>query len=192
MNWSMKKNKGVGKMKAKIKKEIKSWGKSLLIALGIAFVIRTFFISPYIVEGASMEPTLHNQEKVIVNKLNFTGNFDRGEIIIIKGREKNYVKRLIGLPGDRIEIKNDSLYINGVFCKEPYLSKNKQLARQMGSRLTGDFGPITVPKNKYFVMGDNRLVSMDSRNGLGFIDKKRVIGKGELVFYPVSDFRNVK
>lgn len=181
-----------GEMKANIKKELKSWGKSLLIALGIAFVIRSFLISPYIVEGASMEPTLHDQEKVIVNKLNFTGNFDRGEIVIIKGKTKNYVKRIIGLPGDRIEVKNDVLHVNGVICKEPYLSKNREIAKQMGSRLTGDYGPITVPKNKYFVMGDNRLVSKDSRNGLGFIDKKRIVGKGELVFYPVSDFRNVK
>jgi len=179
-------------MKAYIKKEIKSWGKSLLIALGIAFIIRTFLISPYIVVGASMEPTLHNQEKVIVNKLNFTGKFDRGEIVIIKGREKNYVKRIIGLPGDRIEVKKDTLYVNGVICKEPYLTENRKLASQMGSRLTGDYGPITVPKNKYFVMGDNRLRSTDSRNGLGFINKNRIVGKGELVFYPVSDFRNVK
>ncbi|KQL55235.1 signal peptidase [Heyndrickxia shackletonii] len=179
-------------MRDNVRKEIKSWGKSLLIALVIVFVIRSFLISPYIVKGASMEPTLHNNEKVIVNKWNFTGRFDRGEIVIIRGKEKNYVKRIIGLPGDKIVIKNDRLYINGVFCKEPYLSENRKLARQMGSRLTGDYGPITVPKNKYFVMGDNRLRSTDSRNGLGLIQKERIVGKGEIVFYPVSDFRSVQ
>lgn len=191
MNIEKKSHGNVKIMKDNVKREIKSWGKAILIALGIAFVIRTFLISPYIVKGASMEPTLHDQEKVIVNKLNIMG-FDRGEIVIIKGKEKNYVKRIIGLPGDKIVIKNDRLYINGVFYSEPYLSENRKLARQMGSRLTGDFGPITVPKNKYFVMGDNRLRSTDSRNGLGFIDKDGIIGKGEVVFYPVSDFRNVK
>lgn len=159
-------------MNLNTKKELMSWGKALFIAFGIAFVVRAFLFSPYIVEGASMEPTLHNQEKIMVNKFNLTDRFNRGEIIIIKGKEENYVKRIIGLPGDKVEMKNDKLYINGVLYKESYLSQNRKLAEQSGSKLTGDFGPITVPKNKFFVMGDNRLYSMDSRNGLGYIQKK--------------------
>ncbi|CRK82052.1 signal peptidase I [Neobacillus massiliamazoniensis] len=176
-------------MNLKTKNELKSWGKSLFIAFGIAFVVRTFLFSPYIVEGASMEPTLHNQEKIMVNKFNLTDRFNRGEIIIIKGKEENYVKRIIGLPGDKVEVKNDKLYINGVFFEESYLSQNRKLAEQMGSKLTGDFGPITVPKNKFFVMGDNRLYSKDSRNGLGYIQKEDIVGQSEFVFFPFSDIR---
>lgn len=175
-----------------LKKELKSWGKSLIIALGIAFVVKTFLFSPYIVKGASMEPTLHNQEKIFVNKFLFSDGFNRGEIVIIEGKEKHYVKRIIGIPGDKIVMEDDKLYINGDLYKEPYLSENLKLAKQMGSRLTGDFGPITVPENQYFVMGDNRLKSMDSRNGLGFIREKSIIAKGEFVLYPLSDIRNIK
>jgi signal peptidase I len=174
------------------KKELKSWGKSLLIAFGIAFIIRTFLLAPYIVEGASMEPTLHNQEKIFVNKLNLTDSFSRGEIVIIKGKEDNYVKRIIGLPGDTIVMKSDKLFINGVLYKESYLSQNRELAKQMGSQLTGDFGPITVPKNKFFVMGDNRLYSKDSRNGLGYFTKEDLVGQSEFVFFPFSHLRNIK
>ncbi|MEB6550755.1 signal peptidase I [Heyndrickxia sporothermodurans] len=179
-------------MERKTKKELKSWGKALIIALGIAFVTRTFFFAPYTVKGESMEPTLHDQEKVFVNKFNANDRYHRGDIVIIKGKEKNYVKRIIGLPGDKIFMENDKLFIDGVLCKEPYLSQNLKLAMKEGSNLTGDFGPITVPHNKYFVMGDNRLKSEDSRNGLGFIRKQSIIGKSEFVFFPFSHFRNVE
>ncbi|MBS4171686.1 signal peptidase I [Bacillus sp. FJAT-49736] len=179
-------------MKVALKRELKSWAKSILIAILIAFVVRNFIFSPYIVKGVSMEPTLHNQEKVIVNKMTFTGNFDRGDIVIIEGKEKKYIKRIIGLPGDKVVVKNDKLYVNGVYYNEPYLAKNRKLAEQMGSRLTGDYGPITVPKDKFFVMGDNRLESIDSRNGLGFIQKEKIIGKGKIVFSPLSDLRNIR
>lgn len=171
------------------KKELVSWGKSILIALGIAFVVRTFLFSPYIVEGSSMEPTLHNHEKIFVNK---SVGFSRGDIVIIKGSAENYVKRIIGFPGDRIEMKNDQLFINGKSFKETYLSSNMKLAQQQGSKLTEDFGPIIVPKHHYFVMGDNRLFSRDSRNGLGYIKEESIVGKSEFVFYPFTDVRMVK
>ena len=169
--------------------ELFSWGKAVLIAIGIAFIVRTFFFSPYIVEGASMEPTLHDQEKIFVKK---TDSITRGDIVIIKGKKENYVKRIIGLPGDIIVMKNDQLTLNGVQFNEPYLSQNRKMAKEIGNQLTGDFGPITVPKDDYFVMGDNRLKSMDSRNGLGFIQKDRIVGQTEFVFFPFTHFRETK
>lgn len=174
------------------KEEIKSWTKSIIIAFGIAILIRTFIFSPYIVEGASMEPTLHNHEKIFVSKLKSSELFDRGEIVIIKGSEENYVKRIIGLPGDMIEMINDELFINGKLINEEYLTENLELAEQQGSKLTGDFGPTKVPKDHYYVMGDNRLKSMDSRNGLGFIQKETIVGISEFVFYPFSNLRNLE
>jgi len=179
-------------LKINPKKELVSWGKTLIVALGIAFVIKTFLFAPYIVDGESMEPTLHDHEKIFVNKFNFNDHFNRGDIVIIKGKEKNYVKRVIGLPGDTIEVKKDQLFINGVLSKEPYLSHNLKLAKEMGNQLTDDFGPIKVPNNKYFVMGDNRLFSMDSRNGLGLILKEDIVGQSEFVIFPFSQIRNTK
>ncbi|MBY0156528.1 MULTISPECIES: signal peptidase I [Cytobacillus] len=170
------------------KHEIVSWLKSLLIAFGIAMVIRVFLFSPYYVEGASMDPTLHDEEKIFVNKFE---ELDRGDIVIIKGEEKNYVKRLIGFPGDELEMKDDHLYINGKQWDEDYLSENRKEAEGIVNKLTGDFGPLTVPEDHYFVMGDNRLVSLDSRNGLGYIEKERIIGVSEFVWYPFSNVRKV-
>jgi len=179
-------------LKSNQKKELVSWAKTLIIGVAIAFIVKSFLFARYVVDGASMEPTLHDHEKIFVNKLNFNDRYNRGEIVIINGKEKNYVKRLIGLPGDTIQVKNDQLFINGVLSKESYLSHNLKLAKEMGSQLTDDFGPIKVPNNKYFVMGDNRLVSMDSRNGLGFILKDEIVGQSEFVIYPFSQIRNTK
>ncbi|WP_201781457.1 signal peptidase I [Sporosarcina globispora] len=171
------------------KHEIASWLKSLLIAFGIAMVIRVFLFSPYYVEGASMDPTLHDEEKILVNKFE---ELNRGDIVIIKGDEKNYVKRLIGFPGDELEMKDDQLYINGKQWEEDYLAENREAAEGIVNKLTGDFGPLTVPEDHYFVMGDNRLVSLDSRNGLGFIEKEQIIGVSELVWYPFTSMRKVE
>ncbi|MEZ0116362.1 signal peptidase I [Heyndrickxia faecalis] len=173
-------------------KGIKTLLKSFIFAILLVAVIRGFFIAPYMVEGESMEPTLHNHDKILVYKVHSAADYQRGDIIIIKGETENYVKRIIGLPGDTILVKNDHLYINGKLRKEPYLAKNLKAARKKGSKLTNNFGPLTVPKNKYFVMGDNRLYSEDSRNGLGLIPKKELVGKTEAVFYPLSQIREVR
>jgi len=179
-------------MKPNSMAQLNSWVKTFFLVFGLAFIVRTFLFSPYIVEGASMEPTLHNHEKILVNKLNMANHFNRGEIVILQGDNKYFVKRIIGLPGETISMKNDKLFINGVLVKEPYLSHNLKLAKQMGTKLTEDFGPITVPKDKYFVMGDNRLYSMDSRNGLGYFTKEQIIGQSEFVFFPFSHIRSIK
>jgi signal peptidase I len=179
-------------VKSTIFAELKSWIISLSIAVAIVFIVRTFLFAPYIVEGASMEPTLHNQEKIFVNKLTALTGFDRGEIVIIKGSEDNYVKRIIGLPGDKVEMNNDQLFVNGELIKESYLAYNREVAEQMGINLTDDFELVTVPQNQYFVMGDNRLVSMDSRNGLGLIEEDRIVGSPEFVYFPFKEIRTVE
>jgi len=179
----------------KLTEEIWGWTKSLLIGLAIALFVKIFIFSPYTVQGASMEPTLHNEERLFVNKFTaFTDSFNRGDIVIIKrpGETERYVKRIIGLPGDTISMENDQLFVNGKVIEEDYLQENREEAKQQSMKLTEDFGPIEVPDGNYFVMGDNRLVSMDSRNGLGFIEEKTIIGKAQFVMLPIQDMRIVK
>ena len=172
------------------KKDIMGWIKSIVIAIGIAIIVRTFLFSPYIVEGISMEPTLHNHERLFVNIAAIKmGEVKRGDIVIIKGEDLNYVKRVIGLPGDVIEMRNDHLIVNGITLQEPYLAENKKAADSKGWPLTEDFGPLTVPSGEYFVMGDNRQRSMDSRNGLGLIKEESLIGKSEFVIFPLKKAR---
>lgn len=177
--------------KSKVLEEVKSWALTIIVALAIVLTVRTFLFAPYNVEGASMEPTLHNNEKIFVNKFSSVESITRGDIVIIEGSSVNYVKRVIGLPGDEVKMENDQLFINGQVFDEIYLENNREVAEQMGTLLTEDFGPITVPENEYFVMGDNRLVSMDSRNGLGLISKETIVGKSEFVFFPFTDIRTV-
>ncbi|CAM4077281.1 signal peptidase I [Lederbergia lenta] len=167
-----------------------SWFKPIILAVAIVFIVRTFIFSPFIVDGASMEPTLHDRERIIVSKTsNWIGDINRGDIIIIKGTKDNYVKRVIGLPGDVLEMKEDRLFINEKEVKEPYLKENQIVADKKGLLLTGDFGPLQIPEEHYFVMGDNRLDSGDSRNFLGYIDEKNIIGKSKFVFFPIKNMR---
>ncbi|MBD3109517.1 signal peptidase I [Bacillus sp. AGMB 02131] len=176
---------------SKLAVELKSWLKAIVLAVVIAIIVRSFIFSSYTVEGQSMEPTLFSNEKMIVNKMDFIYSFKHGDIIIIEGLEDEifYVKRLIGLPGDTIEMNSDILYVNGKEVKEAYLEENKQHAHEQGSLFTGNFGPITVPEGEYFVLGDNRLNSTDSRNGLGLISEERIVGTSEFIFYPLSEIR---
>ncbi|QIW80503.1 signal peptidase I sipS [Bacillus tequilensis] len=172
------------------KKTIVEWTKAIVIAGVLVLLIRHFIFSPYIVDGESMEPTLHNRERVFVNMtVKYIGEFDRGDIIVLNGDDVHYVKRIIGLPGDTVEVKSDQLYINGKKVAEPYLAAYKKIANQNGEHLTDDFGPVKVPDDKYFVMGDNRQKSMDSRNGLGLFTKKQIAGTSKFVFFPFNEMR---
>ncbi|ALC89113.1 signal peptidase I [Bacillus sp. FJAT-18017] len=169
------------------KKEVWDWFKSIGIALIIVIVVRTFLFTPVIVEGASMMPTLHNNERMMVTKV---GELERFDIVVFHANEtENYIKRVIGLPGDKIEYKNDKLFINGKQYKEHYLAEYK---KELDSY--GDTGPLTnnftatVPKDTIFVMGDNRRKSMDSRH-IGPISKDKVIGETSIVFWPIEDVK---
>ncbi|GGA87779.1 signal peptidase I [Ornithinibacillus halotolerans] len=167
--------------KAKEKNEWVEWGKAIVIAIILAYLLRTFIFATSIVEGDSMDPTLQDGERVIFNKIVYLiDKPERGDIVIIHRPEKNFVKRVIGLPGETIEIKNHQLYINNSLYDQNFLTEDAK-------NHTGNFGPISIPKGRYFVMGDNRSISKDSRNGLGFIMEDEIIGRSEFIFYPFSE-----
>ena len=176
---------------AKDKNEILEWIKALFIAIILAFIIRTFLFTPILVEGSSMEPTLQDQDRMIVTKISEPKRFD---IVVFHASEsKDYIKRVIGLPGDRIEYIDDILYINGTPYDEPYLTEFKQ---EIGDRpLTGSFtlretpvGSAVVPEGHLFVMGDNRQDSTDSRH-IGAIPMEKVVGTTNIVYFPIKDIK---
>lgn len=179
-------------MKIEWKKEGIEWMKAFGIGIIIFVFIRTFFFSNYIVEGESMMPTLQDGNKLVVNKLGYhISDLNRFDVIVFHATEKeDFVKRIIGLPGDKIEFMDDQLYINGKAFQEPFLSEYKQ--ESPGIKLTEDFrleeitGESRVPDGKLFVMGDNRLGSMDSRH-FGFISVNQVVGKVDLRYWPIEE-----
>lgn len=162
---------------------ISDWIKSLVIAVIIALFIRAFFVEAAVVSGESMYPTLINGERLIVNKMS-NSSFERGNIIVFKGLGKKiYVKRIVGIGGDSVKIKDSVLYINGLAVEEEYVANKKM----------DDFGPESVPKECFFILGDNRPISFDSRSGdMGFICKDMIRGKVAFVFWPILDARIVK
>ncbi|MHC0036761.1 signal peptidase I [Pseudoneobacillus sp. C159] len=174
------------------KKEVKEWMKAFAIGLIIFVFIRTFFFSNYVVEGESMMPTLQNGNKLVVNKIGYQiGDFNRFDVIVFHAnQEEDFVKRIIGLPGDKIVYEDEQLFINGKKFAEPFLEEYRK--EVLGGRLTGDFtleeltGEKVVPKNHLFVLGDNRLGSWDSRH-FGFITVDQVVGKVNLRYWPIED-----
>ncbi|WP_062048674.1 signal peptidase I [Bacillus sp. JCM 19034] len=170
------------------KKESWEWIKAILFAFALAFIIRQFLLAPVIVDGESMLPTLENSDRMIVNKMAYTfSEPKRFDIIVFHAPAgKDYIKRVIGLPGDEIKYENDQLYVNGEAIDEPYLEEFQRLYEP--EVLTHDFLPIIVPEQQLFVLGDNRRRSKDSRD-IGTIHVDEVIGRARIVFWPISNFR---
>lgn len=165
---------------------------NLILSVAIAFVlflvIRTYLFYPFQVVGDSMVPTLETGDRLILNKL---AEVDRFDIVVFPapdGTDEEYVKRIIGLPGDEITFFQDELYINGEKVEEHYLEALKEGSDQA---LTGDFtlfsltGEATVPEDMYFVLGDNRSVSKDSRV-FGFIPSAEIEGTADLRLWPLN------
>lgn len=182
-----------------IGKELRGWISAIVIAVLIAFVVRHFLISNYIVQGTSMMPNLQNNNRLIVNKVAYDFSQPHyGDIIIFHATPtEDYVKRVIGLPGDKIVYKNDQLYRNGKKISEPYLKPYRQQyeATHPGENFTQNFSlqteqstnhVMSVPKGDLWVMGDNRSVSIDSRS-FGFVSMSKVVGKVSLRYYPFSE-----
>lgn len=196
-----------------MKQFIKEWGSFILflIALGL---VRLFLIQPVSVDGHSMDPTLADGERLIVLR---TAKIDRFDIVVAKEKEgsktKEIVKRVIGLPGDTITYKDDVLYVNGKKTSEPYLDKYQkafedddlqdiysyntlfqQLAENSDAFTTAKDGSteftVKVPKNQYFLLGDDRIVSKDSRE-VGSFKKSAIIGEVKFRFWPLSKIGGV-
>ncbi|GKV55611.1 signal peptidase I [Sporosarcina sp. NCCP-2222] len=181
----------------KTKNETLEWVKALLIAFGLAAIIRIFLFTPIVVDGISMMPTLEDGDRMIVNKIGYTiGTPNRFDIVVFHAPEqKDYIKRVIGLPGDTVEYRDDVLYVNGQAYDEPYLDEYKKTVTD--GPLTEDFtleekiDRKTVPEGYVFVMGDNRRKSKDSRH-IGAVPIDEIIGSTKFIFWPIEDFGMVK
>ncbi|GGM21279.1 signal peptidase I [Paraliobacillus quinghaiensis] len=182
---------------AKKKSEWFDWLKALLIAILLAFIVRTFLFSPIIVEGPSMQPNLQNGDHMIVNKINYKLNEpERFDIVVFHATEKrDYIKRVIGLPGETVEMRADTLYIDGEPVEESFLATEKS-QQASGQVYTMNFSmedsqylPEVIPEGHVFVLGDNRSNSTDSRSSsLGLISYDQIVGNAVLIYWPINRF----
>lgn len=180
--------------KTGLKYELLDLLKTFIICFVCVFVITTFLAKPVRVDGRSMYPTLEDGEIGIMNV--FSAKFqdiDRFDVVVVYNEEKkeNWVKRVIGLPGDTIYAKNDVVYVNGMAIDEPYLNSTyvKQIQNR-GDMFTGDFDKVTLGDDEYFLMGDNRIVSHDSRK-VGPFKREDIKGKGVMVIFPFTKIKLV-
>ena len=162
----------------KKKSSLREMIEVIVTALVLAFLIKTFIVGNFWIPSESMVPTIEVNDKVIVT--NFSYWFEepeRGDVIVFKyplDTKKDYIKRCIGLPGETIEFRDSKLYVNGQLVAEPYLPEGLVFE---------DYGPIEVPEGQYFMCGDNRNHSSDSRVW-GFVEKRLIIGKAQVIYWP--------
>jgi len=166
--------------------EVKDWIVSIVIAVVLAFFIRYFIVELYLVDGPSMRPTLQNAERLVVNKFIYRFRApERGEILVFRyprDPSRDFIKRVIAIPGDTIEIKDGRVFVNQQLMNEPYIL----------SKTRGDYPLSTVPEGHIFVMGDNRNNSEDSRFAdVGFVPYDLIKGKAVLVFWPFDQFKSL-
>lgn len=165
--------------------------KTLLTYVAIILVvilIRIFFIDPVRVDGKSMDTTLKNGEILLLNKIVYKkGDIKRFDIVVIDEGDKSIIKRVIGLPGETIEYKDNKLYIDSKEVNDPYpSSKTDDFSIE-------DIGHTKIPGDTYFVMGDNRINSLDSRYpSVGVIKKEQIVGRARFRIWPFKNFGRVK
>ena len=152
------------------------------VALVVALFVRSFVFQPYYIPTSSMVPTLVPNDKIIVNELGMRFRpIRRGDVMAFRyplDPSQNYIKRVIGLPGEQVEIREDGVYVNGQMLHEPYLDVSDR---------HDPFGPVTVPVGQYFTLGDNRPYSEDSRSW-GFVPAENMLGKAEIIYWPLNHF----
>lgn len=171
----------------KEKSEIREWLESVAIAVVLALIIKFFLFEFVLVDGNSMFPTLHDGDRLIVNKLEYRLNDPKVQDIIILEYNTEivhveFVKRIIGMPGDTIAIRDSIVYINGIPLEEDYIN----------TEAYPDYPEVTVPEGSYFVLGDNRNNSKDSRyEDVGFVKKDEIVGKVAYRVYPFDDFGKI-
>lgn len=169
---------------------INNWWKMVRafdIILIIGLFCRFFIIQPFVVDGPSMEPTFNDKEAILVDKISWKLRTpERGEIVIFKAPpqpNEDYIKRIIGLPGEEITIENSKILINGHELSETYLPTN--------GLSTDEYYQKTLGPNEYFVIGDNRQHSSDSRDW-GAVPKKNLVGRALVIVFPINKFGMIR
>lgn len=159
--------------------------ESVVLAVVLAAVIRIWFLEPFYIPSTSMEPTLYPQDRIIINKIGYKFRQpERGDVVVFKyplDPQRDFIKRVIALEGETIEVRDNCVFINGKRLEEPYLT----------DEVVAEFGPYVVPKDHLFVMGDNRNNSDDSRVW-GPLNKKFLVGKAVFVYWPPERIMVIK
>jgi signal peptidase I len=165
------------------RRELRSWTRDLAVALGLALVIIIFLYQPVKVEGTSMAPLLSDQERIFINKFIYRFEpIERGDVVVFwypLDRSKSFIKRVVGLPGESIEIRDGHLYVNDEELPDQYVPA--------GYLDGSNYGPRRIPQDDYFVMGDHRDSSNDSRV-FGPVPRPYIYGKAVFAYWPVNHF----
>jgi signal peptidase I len=167
--------------------------QSLLLVFSIFLVVYIFLFRPFQVSGNSMYPNYHDKQYILTNIIALKiSSLKRGDVVVFRAprdMEKDYIKRVIGLPGDTIMLKDGNVYVNNVLLDESaYLNSN---VRTYGGLFLKENNPTTVTQNTYFVLGDNRTGSSDSREW-GFVSLSLIVGKSLFVYWPLNEMGIVK
>jgi len=169
-----------------LRHEIRVWARDLLIAVGLALVIIVFLYQPVKVEGTSMAPLLSDQERIFINKFVYRfASIHRGDVVVFwypLDHSKSFIKRVVGLPGEEVEIRRGVVTVDGVAITEPYVPPQYEDL--------SDYGPVRVPKDSYFVMGDHRISSNDSRV-FGPVAGRYIYGRAVFAYWPVEHFGSI-
>ena len=180
-------------MNDKLRYFIKEWVEPVIIAVILALIIRTFIVQAFKIPTGSMRPTLVEGDRILVNK--FIYKFkepERGDIIVFvspEDKKKDFIKRLVGLPGEEVEIAHGSILINDKVVQADSVMRERYYYN------AGSFGQedksIAIPESAYYVLGDNSISSRDSRYW-GFLPKKYLIGKAFLIYWPPTRIRLIR
>lgn len=161
---------------------LRLWVRDVLVAVAASFMIITFLYQPVRVEGTSMLPELRDQDRLFINKFAYRfESISRGDVVVFhypRDPEKSYIKRVIALPGDSLRIDEGRVYVNGHQIDESYVPKRYRDVRSMPE--------IVIPQGDYFVMGDHRSISSDSRD-FGPVDRELIYGKAAFIYWPADN-----
>ncbi len=160
---------------------LRAWMRDLIIAVAIAGFIILFLYQPVKVEGNSMQPNLEDQERIFINKFVYRLEpIARGDVVVFRyprDPSKSYIKRVVGVPGDRVRVSAGRIYLNGEPLREDYVSSSESDLRS--------YPEVTVPEGSYYVLGDHRMMSNDSRE-FGAVQERYIYGKAVFVYWPVE------
>lgn len=170
-----------------MKKTIIEWAISIIAAVILVFVIKTFIFDTYRVDGSSMNETFQDGDRVIVNKfMNYFSDYTNGDVVVFNATSEDlHIKRVIGKPGDTVRVEDKKIIINDTVYEEPYIEHH--FGSRVNEYLVSELQGEAIPEDKYLMLGDNRTNSRDSRH-YGLVDRSAIIGEVQLRIWPFNAF----